>query len=74
MSLSLYIDNKCWDILTVGEGPTQWLDDTVLAAEVKWPINFAQPRKKLVYATMEAVVSYLLVLQENINSKQKTLK
>ena len=53
MGLSVYIDNKCWYILTVGEGPTQWLDDTVLAAEVKWPINFAQPRKKLVYATME---------------------
>ena len=53
MGLSVYIDNKCWYILTVGEGSTQWLDDNVLAAEVKWPINFAQPRKKLVYATME---------------------
>ena len=28
------------DILILGEGPTQGLDDTILTAEDKYPINF----------------------------------
>ena len=38
-------DNKDKDILIVGEGPTQALDDFILIAEAKYPINFTQPRK-----------------------------
>ena len=41
-SLSVHIDNKNKDILIIGEGPTQGLDDTVLTAEAKYPINFTQ--------------------------------
>ena len=38
----MHIDNKNKDILIIGEGPTQGLDDTVLTAEAKYPINFTQ--------------------------------
>ena len=46
MSLSVYIDNKNRNILILGEGPTQGLDDTTLTAEAIYPINFTQPNKK----------------------------
>ena len=42
MSLSVHIDNKITDILILGEGPTQGLDDTTLTAEGKHPINSTQ--------------------------------
>ena len=41
MRPSVYIDNKNKDILILDEGPTQRLDDTTLAAEAKYPINFS---------------------------------
>ena len=48
MSSSVHLDNKRKDILTLGEGPTQELDDTTLTAEAKYPINFTQSGKRLV--------------------------
>ena len=45
MSSSMHTDNKNKDILILGEGPTQGLDDTTLTAEAIYPINFTQPRK-----------------------------
>ena len=42
MSSSVHVNNKNKDILTLGKGPTQGLDDTTLAAEAKYPINFAK--------------------------------
>ena len=48
MSSSVHIDNKNKDILILGEGPTQGLDDTTLTAEATCPINFSQPRKRFV--------------------------
>ena len=35
MSYSVYVDNKKKDILILGEGPTQGLDDNTLTAEKK---------------------------------------
>ena len=69
MSSSVDIDNKNKDILILGEGTTQVLDDTTLTAETKYPINFMQSGKRFVYAIMEATVSFLLMLQKYINSK-----
>ena len=46
MSSSVHIGNKNKDILILGEGPTQALDDTTLTAEATYPINFKQPRKQ----------------------------
>ena len=36
------------DILILGEGPIQVLDDTTLAAEAKYPTNFKQSGKRFV--------------------------
>ena len=35
MSSSVHVDNKKKDILILGKGPTQGLDDTLLTAEKK---------------------------------------
>ena len=45
MVSSPHIDNKCEDLLVVGEGPTQGLDDIKLTAEAKYSINITQPKK-----------------------------
>ena len=46
MSLSVHAGNKQKDILILGEGLTQALDDTILTSEAKYPINFTQPNKR----------------------------
>ena len=48
MSSSVHIDDKNKNILILGEGPTQVLDDTTLTAELKCPINFTHTRKRFV--------------------------
>ena len=48
MSSSAHIGNKNNDILHLGEGPTQGLDDATLTAEPIYPINFTQPNKRFV--------------------------
>ena len=48
MSSSVHVDNKRKDILILGEGPTQGLDDTALTAEAKYPINLTQSGKRFV--------------------------
>ena len=40
ISSSVHTDNKGENILILGEGPTQRLDDTALTAKAKYPINF----------------------------------
>ena len=47
-SSSEHVDNKEKDILVLGEGPTQELDDTTITAEVKYPINFTESEKRFV--------------------------
>ena len=46
MCSSVHIDNKNKEIL--GEGQTQGLDDTTLAAEAIYPFNFTQTYKRFV--------------------------
>ena len=48
MSSSAHIDHKGKDILILGEGPTQILDDTTLRPESIYPITFTQPNKRFV--------------------------
>ena len=45
MSSSVHIDDKGKDILILGEGSAQGLDDTTLTAEAIYPINFTQANK-----------------------------
>ena len=42
----LMLTKKIKDILILGEGPNEVLDDAALTAEIKYPINFKQPKKK----------------------------
>ena len=46
MSSFEHIDNKGKDILILGEGPTQGLDDTTLTGETQYSINFTRPNIK----------------------------
>ena len=48
MNSSVHVDNKGKDILILGEGSTQGLDDTKLTAEAKYPIDFTQSGKRFV--------------------------
>ena len=45
ISSFVHIDNRNKDILILGEGPSQRLDDIILTEEAKYPINFTQPNK-----------------------------
>ena len=53
MSLSVHIDNEGKDILILGEGPTQGLNDTTLTGEAKYVINFTQSGKIRITSTLE---------------------
>ena len=48
ISSSVHTDNNTDNILILGEGPTQGLDDTTLVAKTKYPINFTQSGKRFV--------------------------
>ena len=52
MRSSVHVDNKGRDILILGEGPTQGLNDTTLTAEAKYVINFTQSGKILITSTL----------------------
>ena len=41
----MHIDNKGKDILILGEGLTQELNDTTLTVEAKYPVNLTQSGK-----------------------------
>ena len=47
MSFSPHIDNKGKDILVLGRGPTQRLDENSLTAEKMYSINFRVTQKNL---------------------------
>ena len=66
MSSSVHVDNKGKDILILGEGLTQGLDDTTLTVEANIPLNLYNQIEDLylVYVIMEAKLSYLLMLQK----------
>ena len=46
MSSSVHANNKTKNILILGEGLTQGLDDTILTAEKKYSINFTKSTTK----------------------------
>ena len=47
MSPPVHANNENKDILVLGEGPTQGLNDNTISAETKYSINFTQSGKKL---------------------------
>ena len=46
MSSSVHIDNKIKDILFLGKGLTQELDDSTLTAEAQYSINLSRSNRK----------------------------
>ena len=81
MNSFVHVDNKGKDVLILGEGPTQGLDDTKSTAKAKYPINFTQSRKRFVtqlrkrffkqsrnqvYTIKKATVFCLLMLQKTL--------
>ena len=71
-SSSLDIVNKKKDILVLGKGPTQGLDDIIIIREAKYSIK--DQEEKFVCIIMKTIVFYLVIPQKYINSKQITLK
>ena len=47
-SSSVHIDGRNKNILVLGEGPTQGLEDATITAEAKYPINFTESEKRFV--------------------------
>ena len=46
MSSSGHVDNRKKEILILGKGPTQGLDDTKLTVEKQYGIHFSEQQKK----------------------------
>ena len=44
----MHVDNRGKDILILGKGPTQGLNDTTLTAEAKYLIIFTESEKRFV--------------------------
>ena len=76
MSSTEHVDNNEKDIVILGEGPTQGLDDTTLIVEAKYLINFTQSGKRLLLSLHYngSNSSLFVILQKYINSEQKTQK
>ena len=73
MSSSVHIDNEQKDILILGKGPADGLDDTMLTAEKEYSINFTeQQRKYYVNLHYNGMKGYIFVNGEN--SKEKIMK
>ena len=75
MSTSIHIDNKKKDILVLGRGPTQGLENT-LTAEKMYSINFTVTKKKFCFSLhFNRGNSYLFVNGTEIcKFKQKILQ
>ena len=66
MSSSIHIDNKKKDILVLGKGPTQGLEDT-LTAEKMYPVNFTATKNKFCLSLhYNGADSYLFVKGKKI--------
>ena len=74
MSSSVHVNNKTKDILVLGEGLTQELDDTTLTAEKKYSINFTKSNTKFCLSLhYDQSGSYLFVNGADIHkSKAKS--
>ena len=61
MSSSVPIDNENKNILILGEGPTQGLDDSTLIAEAIYPFNFTQHNRIVLSSHYNESNSFLVV-------------
>ena len=72
MSSSVHVDNKWKDILILGEGPTQGLDDTTLTAEAKYPIK--NPGKSLHYNRSKSFLFFNATKVYQFKAKNSEIK
>ena len=71
----VHVDDNKKDILILGQGPAEGLDDTTLTAEKDYSINFTKSRKKFcLNLRYNWANSCLLIVQKFIHLKQKILK
>ena len=72
------VNSKGKDMLILGEGPTQGLDDTTLTAEAKYLINFTQSEKRFVlslhYNGSNSVLFVNAITLHQFKAKQKKNK
>ena len=54
MSSSVHVDNQWKDILILGKGLTQGLDDTTLTADDQYSINFSRSNRKFCLKVVSA--------------------
>lgn len=68
-SSSVHTNNEKKDILVLGKGPRQRLDDTTLSAEKEYAINFSDEQKKFCLRLHHygANVIHLLTMLKNTN-------
>ena len=62
------------DILILGNGPTQGLDDTVLTEKSQYSINSLRSNREIYLSLCYNGSNSFLLLQKYVNSKQKILK
>ena len=76
MSSCVHTKNKEKYILIISERPTQDLDGTALTAEKRYSISFTASRRNfcLSFFITVLIVTYLLMIQKLLNSKQNILK
>ena len=74
MSSSVHIDNTKKDILILGLGSTQGLDDISLTAEAQYSINFLRSNRKFCLSLLYNGSNSILMLQKYINLKKQILK
>ena len=46
---SVHINGRNINILVLGEGPTQGLDNSTITAKAKYPLNFTESGKRFVF-------------------------
>ena len=61
MSSSVHINNKEKDVLILGKGPTQGLDNTTLTAEAQYLINFSKSNRKFLSLHYNGSNSFLFI-------------
>ena len=78
ISSPMDVNSKGKDMLILGEGPTQGLDDTTLTAEAKYLINFTQSEKRFVlslhYNGSNSVLFVNSITLHQFKAKQKKNK
>ena len=76
MSLSLHLDNKKKDILILGKGSTQGLNDAVLTGEAQYSINISRSNREFCLSLYYTGSNKFLFVYTTkyINSKQNVLK